>query len=141
MAVIPLYILRIVLSRLFTVIFIAFCTTCIVIVTSYVLSFDKFGVWQELRSFALHTSNAKRVIYRSPFALVQWVMINPNSNYQYKSCNFNQRLTKTFLSLIDNQPKLCYTISVIKLQIQPKEAIIMMNTYIYRMSYVSPAAC
>ena len=68
-------------------------------------------------------------------------MINPNSNYQYKSCNFNQRLMKTFPILIDNQPKLCYTISVIKLQIQPKEAIIMMNTYIYRMSYVSPAVC
>ena len=53
----------------------------------------------------------------------------------------NQWLTKTFPSLIDNQPKMCYTISVIKLQIQPKEAIIMMNTYIYRMSYVSPAVC
>ena len=53
----------------------------------------------------------------------------------------NQRLTKTFPSLIDNQPKMCYTISLIKLQIQPKEAIIMMNTYIYRMSYVSPAVC
>ena len=55
--------------------------------------------------------------------------------------NVNQRLMKTFPSLIDNQPKMCYTISVIKLQIQPKEAIIMMNTYIYRMSYVSPAVC
>ena len=55
--------------------------------------------------------------------------------------NVNQQLMKTFLSLIDNQPKICYTISVIKLQIQPKEAIIMMNTYIYRMSYVSPAVC
>ena len=53
----------------------------------------------------------------------------------------NQQLTKTFPSLIDNQPKICYTISVVKLQIQPKEAIIMMNTYIYRMSYVSPAVC
>ncbi len=48
---------------------------------------------------------------------------------------------KTSPILIDNQPKMCYTISVIKLQIQPKEAIIMMNTYIYRMSYVSPVVC
>ena len=55
--------------------------------------------------------------------------------------NVNQRLMKTFLRLIDNQQKICYTISVIKLQIQPKEAIVMMNTYIYRMSYVSPAVC
>ena len=53
----------------------------------------------------------------------------------------NQRLTKTFPSLIDNQPKICYTISVIKLRIQPKEAIIMMNTYIYRIVIVSPAVC
>ena len=76
----------------------------------------------------------------APF-LVQCVMINPNSNYQYKSCNFNQRLMKTFPILIDNQPKICYTISVIKLQIQPKEAIIMMNTYIYRIVFVLPAVC
>ena len=50
----------------------------------------------------------------------------------------NQRLIKTFQSLIDNQVKKCYNVNVIRLQIQPKEAI-MMNTHIDRMSYVSPA--
>ena len=60
---------------------------------------------------------------------------------EYSSLMINQRLMKTFQSLIDNRPKICYTISVIKLQIQPKEAIIMMNTYIYRIVFVSPAVC
>ena len=53
----------------------------------------------------------------------------------------NQWLIKTFVFLIDNRCDVCYTVGVIKSQIQPKEAIIMMNTYINRMSYVSPAVC
>ena len=50
----------------------------------------------------------------------------------------NQRLTKTFQSLIDNRQEICYTIGVIQLQIHPKEAIVMMNIYTYRIVFVSP---
>lgn len=53
----------------------------------------------------------------------------------------NQWLIKTFVFLIDNRCEVCYTVGVIKSQIQPKEAIIMMKIYINRMSYVSPAVC
>ena len=53
----------------------------------------------------------------------------------------NQWLIKTFVFLIDNRCEVCYTVGVIKSQIQPKEAFMMMKTYIDRIVFVSPAVC
>ena len=64
-----------------------------------------------------------------------------DTNLSSGHLTINQRLTKNLPRSIDNRRKVCYNAIVIKLRIQPKEAIIMMNTYIYRMSYVSPAEC
>ena len=55
--------------------------------------------------------------------------------------SLNQRLIKKFLFLIDNQQKTWYTLTVINLQIQEKEAIFTMKTYICRIVFVSPCFC
>ena len=44
---------------------------------------------------------------------------------------------KTFTVLIDNQQKICYNAIVILLQIQPKEAMIMMNLYLSDVIFVA----
>ena len=52
----------------------------------------------------------------------------------------NQRLTKTFPSLIDNHPKICYNVTVIKLQIHAKggddyDELIFIGLSSYRLRY------